>query len=91
MSRPGESHKTLYILLGAGVLFLLGSVPMFILKTPIIVFHQAYKAVPSQAEMITPESGAFYGFVFAGMGILMIWIFLRVKKSLREDEGRRRR
>ena len=91
MSRPQESHKTLYIVLGAGVLFLVGSLPMFLLKGPMVVFHQAYKAVPSQAEVITPESGTFYGVLFAGIGLLLIWLFLRVKKSLREDDRRGRR
>lgn len=82
----GSSNKSTYIFLGLGILFIIGSIPMFLLRKPIVVTHQAYKYSQSSIEIITPEFGALYGILLVGIGGFFIWIFTRIQAASRSDD-----
>jgi hypothetical protein len=80
--------KTVYIVLGIGLIFFIGSVPFFVMTKPMAVSHQSYKAVPSSNEVITPRDGRLYGIAFLVIGSAFIGAFIRVCRSARRESGR---
>jgi hypothetical protein len=82
----GTNHKSTFIFLGLGILFIIGSIPMFLLRQPLAVSHQAYKYASSSIEVITPEFGPLYGVLLLIVGGFFVWIFLRIREATRSDE-----
>jgi|GEM_PF-4054955 len=65
-------------LLILGICFMAGSVPIFLMKHPIAIFHQSFKNVPSTVEVVAPSTSWIYGALFGGIGLFFILTWLRV-------------
>ena len=65
-------------LLILGTCFIAGSMPMFVMKHPMAVFHQSFKSIPSTTEILSPSTSWIYGLLFLGIGIFFLLIWLKV-------------
>lgn len=65
-------------LLILGTCFIVGSLPMFVMKHPMAIFHQSFKSVPSTLEVVAPSTSWIYGLLFLGIGLFFVIIWLRV-------------